>query len=230
MSEPISSHPQVSTWLAHIRALAVEIGPRGPTRAGEREGALYAKEQFNKNGLHASQELFRSARSIFHPHLLGSGLILLAFILYPLGGKTTVILAALISAFALACELLELSFINNPFRWVVPKGESQNVYAVIPPAGEHKRDLVLVGHLDSQRTPLIFKSPRWVSIYDRFTTVVLPPSSCRWSYTVWQFSSTFRGPGTSPLLRQCAPFSWGRSASRLRPLPSPQALMITPAR
>jgi hypothetical protein len=54
---------------------------------------------------------------------------------------------------------------------VVPKGNSQNVIAVIPPADEHTRDLVLVGHLDSQRTPLIFKNRKWVNAYDRFTTI-----------------------------------------------------------
>ena len=98
--------------------------------------------------------------------------MLLAFILFPLGGRITAILAALLSIFVLVCELLELSFQNNPFRKIVPKGESQNVFAVIPPAGEHQRDLVLVGHLDSQRTPIIFSTRRWVKVYDRFTMVV----------------------------------------------------------
>jgi preprotein translocase subunit SecG len=169
MAEPTSINPHVATWLNHIRALAVDIGPRGPTREGERQGALYAQAQFNKMGLQPVFETFSSARSIFHPHILGSGLMLLAFILFPLGGRITAILAALLSIFVLVCELLELSFQNNPFRKIVPKGESQNVYTVIPPAGEHKRDLVLVGHLDSQRTPIIFSTQGWVKVYDRFT-------------------------------------------------------------
>ena len=167
-----SSNPHVATWLNHIHALAVDIGPRGPTRPGERQGALYAQAQFEKMGLKPVFETFLSARSIFHPHLLGSCLILLAFALFPLGGWITALLAALLSIFVVVCELLELSFQNNPFRKIVPKGESQNVFAVIPPAGEHRRDLVLVGHLDSQRTPIIFSTLRWVKIYDRFTKVV----------------------------------------------------------
>ncbi len=28
-----------------------------------------------------------------------------------------------------------------------------------------------MGHVDSQRTPLVFRSPKWVKIYDRFTMV-----------------------------------------------------------
>ena len=127
MPEPTSTNPHITSWLNHIRALAVDIGPRGPTREGERQGALYAQAQFKKMGLEAAFETFSSARSIFHPHILGSGLMLLAFILFPMGGRITAILAALLSIFVLVCELLELSFQNNPFRKIVPKGESQNV-------------------------------------------------------------------------------------------------------
>jgi VIT1/CCC1 family predicted Fe2+/Mn2+ transporter len=171
MTEPSSSHPRVSEWLAHVRALAVEIGPRGPTRPEERQGAQYAQKTFEKSGLSPVWETFKSARSIFHPHLLGSLLMLVAFAIYPLGGRLTAILAAALSVLVLVSELQELGFQNNLFRMLVPKGESQNVFAVIPPSGEHKQDLVLVGHVDSQRTPLVFRSPRWVKVYDRFTMI-----------------------------------------------------------
>lgn len=161
----------VKRWLEHVRVLAVDIGPRGPTREGERRGALYAKEQFERLGLQPHWETFRSARSIFHPHLIGSLLMLLAFILFPLGGRLTAAIAAVLSILVLVNEVLELSFRDNLFRWIVPKGESQNVYALLPPQGEHRADLILVGHVDSQRTPLIFKNRTWVKIYDRFTFV-----------------------------------------------------------
>jgi hypothetical protein len=144
MPELTSTNHSIETWLNHIHSLAVDIGPRGPTRPGERLGALYAQAQFERIGLQPIFETFSSAKSIFHPHLLGSGLILLAFILFLIGGRISAILAALLSIFVLVCELLELSFQNNPFRKLVPKGESQNVFAIIPPAGEHHHDLVLV--------------------------------------------------------------------------------------
>lgn len=159
----------VKRWLEHVRVLAVDIGPRGPTREGERRGSLYAKEQFEQMGLQPQWETFRSARSIFHPHLMGAILMLVAFILFPLGGRFSAALAALISILVLVNEVLELSFRDNLFRWLVPKGESQNVYAILPPQGEHRADLILVGHVDSQRTPLIFKNRTWVKLYDRFT-------------------------------------------------------------
>lgn len=172
MTEPTSSHPQVSTWLKHVRALSLDIGPRGSTYEGERRGAEYARDEFRRMGFDPDWESFQSARSIFLPHVLGSLLMLLAFAIFPLGGQTTALLAALLSFLVIVNELLELGFKDNLFRRIVPKAESQNVFAVISPAGEHKCDLVLVGHLDTQRTPVFFRSPRWVKIYDNFTTLI----------------------------------------------------------
>jgi len=54
---------------------------------------------------------------------------------------------------------------------MISRGPSQNVVATIPPAGEHRQDLVLIGHLDTQRTPLAFSSQRWVDTYKAFTAV-----------------------------------------------------------
>jgi VIT1/CCC1 family predicted Fe2+/Mn2+ transporter len=172
MTQPIKNRPQVSTWLEHVRALSVDIGPRGSTCEGERKGAEYAQAQFQKAGLKPVWETFQSARSIFLPHLIGSAVMLAAFAIYPLGGKVTAIISALLSILVLVSELQELGFQNNLYRLVIPKGESQNIHAVIPPSGEHKRDLVLVGHLDSQRTPFIFRSHRHVKAYANFTTLV----------------------------------------------------------
>lgn len=164
-------HPHVDTWLAHIRALAVDIGPRGPTTEEERRGAGYCAETFGRLGLAPQVEGFTSATSIFQPHLIAAGAMLLAFILYPLAGRASAAVAAVLALVALASDLLELSFIDNPLRRIVAKGKSQNVVAVAPPADEHRQDLVLIGHIDTQRTPLVFSTPRWVAIYKAFTTV-----------------------------------------------------------
>lgn len=171
MPAPSSNHPSVATWLEHVRVLSVDIGPRGSTREGERKGAAYARDQFQKFGLKPVWETFKSARSIFLPHLIGSLGMLVAFAIYPLGGILTAVLAALLSILVLTSELQELAFQDNLYRHIIPMAESQNVNAVISPAGEHTQDLVLVGHLDSQRTPFIFRSPAHVKVYDRFTTL-----------------------------------------------------------
>ncbi len=161
----------VARWLEHVRALAEEIGPRGSTTPEERRASEYCKEILEAAGLEARVEPFTSARSIYHPHLLASIIMLAAFALYPLAGRTTAVIAALLSLIALISDLMELGFRDNLLRRLVPKGPSQNVVAEIPPAGEHKRDLVLIGHVDSHRTPIIFRSPRWVAVYQAFTTI-----------------------------------------------------------
>ncbi len=172
MTEPTSTYPQVARWLAHIRTLAVDIGPRGSTRPQERQAAEYARGQFEQMGLQSVWGEFKSARSIFLPHVFGSLFMLLAFILFPLGGRLTAIIAAVISIIVLVTELQELGFQNNLFRIILPKGQSQNVHAVIEPVGEHRQDLILVGHLDSQRTPFFFRNPTYVKIYSTFTSII----------------------------------------------------------
>jgi hypothetical protein len=163
--------PQVARWLEHIRTLAGVIGPRGSTTEGERRGSAYCHDVLAQLGLNPRQEPFQSARSIYHPHLIAALTMLAAYLLYPLGGRATAAIAALLSLAALASDLLELSFRDNPLRRRIPKGPSQNVVALIPPQEEHRQDLILIGHVDSHRTPLIFRSPRWVAAYTLFTTV-----------------------------------------------------------
>ena len=173
MPEPSSHHPRVAEWLGHIRALAVGIGPRGPTREGERRGSEYAGAAFARIGLQSHRETFRSARSIFHPHLLGSLAMIAAFAIFPLHGTVTAGIACLLTILVIVSELQVLGFRSNLLQALIPKAESQNVYALIPPKGEHTRDLVLVGHVDTQRTPLIFRTPVWVKVYDKFTMVAI---------------------------------------------------------
>ncbi len=173
MSGPSSHHPRMAEWLGHIRALAVGIGPRGPTREGERLGSEYARAALARIGLQPIWETFRSARSIFRPHLLGSLAMIAAFAVFPLHGALTAGLACLLTIIVIVSELQELSFRNNLFRALMPKAESQNVSAVIPPKGDHIRDLLLVGHVDTQRTPLFFRTPVWVKVYDKFSMVAI---------------------------------------------------------
>lgn len=161
----------VEIWLRHVRSLAMDIGPRGSTTASESQASDYCERLFTDLGLNVQIETFTSARSIYHPHLLASAVMLIAFAIYPIYGRVSAGIAAFLSLVALASELMELSFRDNIFRRLVPKGASQNVIATVPPVRERKRDLVLIGHVDSHRTPIIFSTPRWVGVYQSFTTV-----------------------------------------------------------
>ena len=112
----------VEKWLAHVRALAEDIGPRGSTTEGERQGSLYCNRVLSDLGLDSQVEPFRSARSIFFPHVLSSACMLAAFALYPLAGRVSAVAAALLSLVAVASDLMELSFIPNLLRWLLPQG------------------------------------------------------------------------------------------------------------
>lgn len=162
---------QIRTWLKHIHALAEDIGPRGPTTESERQGHEYCRDELESLGYQTSWETFRAARSNFTPHLVTALAMLAAFVIYPLAGRTSAILAAIITVVALVSELMELSQTSNLLRLVVPRGDSQNVHAILEPEGEHRQDLLLIGHVDSQRTPIFFKTRRWLSAYQNFTTL-----------------------------------------------------------
>ncbi len=168
--------------LAHIHHLAEEIGPRGSTQPEEAQAAEYSAAFFQSQDYTPKIDTFQSATSIYHPHILASLLMLLAFILYPLQNRLTAALAAGLSLLALVSDLLELGFINNPFRWIVPKGQSQNIIATLAPEGDHRQDLILMGHLDTHQAGLIFSSPGWVTFFQTFTTLAFAAFSAQTTF------------------------------------------------
>ncbi|HUW16684.1 MAG TPA: M28 family peptidase [Actinomycetes bacterium] len=162
----------VERWLDDVRALADDIGPRGPTTEGERRGHQYCEEQLRGAGLQPVREEFVSARSIFLPHLIAACAMLAAFAVYPLAGRPSAVVAASLSLFTVLNEVLELGYRPNLLRRVLPMAPSQNVHAVVDPVGERLRDVVVVGHVDTQRTPVVFRSPGWVRVYAVSSLVV----------------------------------------------------------
>jgi hypothetical protein len=74
-------------------------------------------------------------------------------------------MALVLALGAFVAVLLEMAFRPNPLRWVLPKGRSQNVFGQIPPSQEVRRQLVLLAHLDTHRTPLVFSSEKWVKLF-----------------------------------------------------------------
>jgi hypothetical protein len=148
--------------LHHIRHFAETIGPRGSTTAQEAEAARYAAQSLQAAGLMPVTETFISAKSAYYPLVFFAGLVTVSAVLFWVGGQWGAVAALILSALAFLCLLLELAFRPNPYRWVLPKGKSQNVWAKLPAQGEARRQVVLIGHLDSHRTPLLFSSSGWV--------------------------------------------------------------------
>lgn len=126
----------VARWLAHIKVLAEEIGPRGPTTAGERRALDYCAGVLTACGLCTGGDRFTSTGSVFRPHLVAAIAILVAFALYPVALPASGLASAALVAFIMACEVMELTLRPNPLQLVPPRRPSANVYGVLAPAVE----------------------------------------------------------------------------------------------
>lgn len=158
------------TTMNHVRYLAETIGPRGSTTSQEEEAAKYAFQVLRQIGLEPVIDHFLSARSFWFPYILYAGLLLVSETLFLTAGRWGGILALSLSSLGLVSVLLELAFRSNPLRWMLPKGQSQNVWARLLARKEIKEQVVLLGHLDSPRTPLVFSTDKWV----RLVVILVP--------------------------------------------------------
>jgi len=160
----------VQRWLEHIQYLAGTIGPRGPATAEEKAAHEYCSRTLAALGLTPREDRFSSAGSVFLPHLVAALGMLAAFAIYPLAPPVTPWVAAGLSLVIVVSEVLELLLRPNCLRWPLPTYPSRNVHAIVNPSGPVERDLVLIGHVDTQRTPRIFSTPRWFLAYRIFST------------------------------------------------------------
>ena len=156
--------------MRHLRHLAVEIGPRGSTTPQERQAAAYARERLEAAGLETHWEPFRAPVSGWRPFALASLAGLLSVALVLLGGRLGAILGGTVMAVATASVFLEMYFRRNPLRALVPWAESQNVWARVPAARQATRRVLLVGHLDTHRTPWLFTTPTRLAAFRIITT------------------------------------------------------------
>jgi hypothetical protein len=151
--------------LEHVRHLSVDIGPRGSTTTAEAAAAAYAWGVLDKLDLSPRMQRFTSGTSQWRPFALAITVALLAVAVYPLAGRATAILATVLAATTLVSAYLELNFTTNPVRWLLPKRPSQNVWTIIPAAHAPIQRLVLIGHLDTHRTPFVFRSPLHLKVF-----------------------------------------------------------------
>jgi hypothetical protein len=155
----------VERWLEHIRALSVEIGARGSTTPAEARAAEYVRGVLAGLEANPQVEPFASAKSGWRPYVLVTLISLVGLALYPLNPPLPRWFGLILTALAFVCGFMELNLIPNPIYWLLPKGQSQNVYGVIEPAGEATQDVLLVGHLDTHRTPLTHRSRAGLAFY-----------------------------------------------------------------
>ncbi|MGQ9627888.1 MAG: M28 family peptidase [Anaerolineae bacterium] len=153
MTELPVAHP-----LTYVRHLTEKIGPRGSATPEEAQAARYVEQVLRSFGLDAWTESFEAGRSVWLPYALALALALAGALIYYAFGWPGALPCSLLHALALWGMYAELNFTDNFLRRLLPRGKSQNVIARIPPAGPALQDVVLIGHLDSGRTPFLFRS------------------------------------------------------------------------
>ncbi|MBN1313455.1 MAG: M28 family peptidase, partial [Anaerolineae bacterium] len=141
--------------MSHLNALCKDIGPRPSTSARERQAAAYVAQTLTELGLKDVQEqLFMSQNSwgwITIPPVAMAALGIPVGWLGGVWGKGIGAILLLFGTFTLVQNILAVPPIFQP---LIARWQSQNVIATIPPSGETKRQLFLVGHLDSNKQRL----------------------------------------------------------------------------
>jgi hypothetical protein len=141
-----------TAWI-YVHHLTRKIGPRGSTTENEKLAAQFVRAEMVRFGLPFTWQPFRSPTSAWRPFSYILGTAVFAAILAPLFNPFTGIIAALLLLACLWLMVRELNVRNTPLRPLLPQGKSQNIIARLAPTQAVKQRLVLVGHLDSHRTP-----------------------------------------------------------------------------
>jgi acetylornithine deacetylase/succinyl-diaminopimelate desuccinylase-like protein len=172
-SQPEESHFYAARAMEHLAHLAHEIGARPSTQDGEKRAAEYSQCELSASGLRDVRvENFRSARSTYRPYLLAFGVALLGNAIYFLRPNRKTAIVSALAHFAAAWGFAgESSLKDNWTRRVLPKAESQNVIGIAPAREKVLRRVVVYGHLDSHRTPLVYSSPRWLNTFSKLVTL-----------------------------------------------------------
>jgi len=154
------------TALKHIRHLAETIGPRGSTTPEEYQAAEYARDVLQGLGIKARLEPFQSGCSTYRPFVMAFRAALLGSMLYLVTRHPVVaVLAAALNGLGAWGMFAELDFTDNWTRRTLPTGPSQNTVGVVPASEEKRCRVVLLGHLDTHRTPIFYSSPTWHKLF-----------------------------------------------------------------
>ena len=154
----------------HIKALAVTIGPRGSGTENERQALRYCAAELRTLGLQVEESAFRSVASAYRPFILVSSLALLAVAVWMAGARHV---AVLLAALAGTAAFLEILFLPNPLNLLLPKKTSGNILGKLPAGHEMRQKIVLVAHVDSHRTPWIWRSPHTYAVYRFLSTAAM---------------------------------------------------------
>jgi hypothetical protein len=143
--------------IEHVKVLCEEIGPRGPTTEEEARAAAYAASKLEEIGARqVSVEPFWSVPSLWWSLEIASALALASTWLFLFGRGTLWGVSVFFLLLTIYIIVAELSFWRLSLSNLLPKRLSQNVYGKVFPKRESKNKLVVIGHLDTNRTPVLF--------------------------------------------------------------------------
>lgn len=155
----------INTIIKHLTFFTTKLPHRGSTTEFEKQAAEYSFRELASSGYSPVKQPFKSAVSAYYPALIfGIGMVgsILYFVSFP--SNQSVFISVIIIGFFLINILLDSAFKTNIFSLLLPKQNSQNIIARLPSVRTKKRTLILIAHLDSHRTPLLFSSAFWVHI------------------------------------------------------------------
>jgi hypothetical protein len=155
-----------------ITHLTTQFPHRGSTTEHEKDAAIYLKDEFEASGYKPEVQEFKSSISAYLQVLFFAILQLIA-ITIALLFEQLVFLSIAIILFSTISILLDAAFIKGPLYLVIPKRKSQNIIAKLPSAQIEKQTLVIMGHVDSHRTPLLFSSANWIKIFKSLVPLAL---------------------------------------------------------
>lgn len=153
MPEPTSLESlQPDRLMKHLTAFCKGIGPRPSASEAERRAGDYVQISLRAAGVqNITVQPFRSNTTVGTQGIPIAVMGLIATALARRKGFLNKVAAAAIYAFA-ARSLRQVLKVEPPlYQPLIAWGNSQNVIGVIPPSGEVRQRITLIGHLDSNK-------------------------------------------------------------------------------
>jgi hypothetical protein len=144
--------------LAHLHALADEIGPRGTGTLGEQAAADYVASALADLGLPIERHTFRAVASQNAFPLAVDSLALLAVVTYPLGGAVGRWIAATLALSTAPLLWQAIRTSSSLLGRFLPYVTSGNVLTRIQPRGRLRQRAVILAHLDTNRCRFAWQS------------------------------------------------------------------------
>jgi len=143
--------------LAHVRALSEKIGPRGTGTPAEQKAASYVVDKLRGLGIKPELLTCRTISSMNHYPISISIMGLVGVVLYFFPFSTLRWIGTILALLVAPFMALTVRTSSNPLRLFLPKVNSPSVLARVYPRDKMTGQIVLLAHLDSNKSRLTWK-------------------------------------------------------------------------